>query len=55
MMNDKTDTTEAPPKHSYLDTQLSEAITPPSEREKLRQSFDAFCEEIDQAEASLSL
>src|SRR5260370_8139481 len=47
------DSAEAPPRQSYVEQQLSAAITPATEREKLNRSFDAFCEEIDaQGEAS---
>jgi hypothetical protein len=46
------DSAEAPPKQSYLDRQLSEAVTPPSERAKLNASMDAFFKEIDEGETA---
>jgi hypothetical protein len=50
-MEDQTE--QALPKQSFIERQLSEAITPASERAKLAKSFDDFCEEIDaQGEAS---
>jgi hypothetical protein len=51
-MDDKTDTREASPRQSFLDTQLSEAISPPAEKEKLRKSFESFCEELDRGESA---
>jgi hypothetical protein len=50
-MEDQTE--QALSKQSFIERQLSEAITPASERAKLAKSFDDFCEEIDaQGEAS---
>jgi hypothetical protein len=50
-MEDQTE--QALPKQSFIERQLSEAITPASERAKLAKSFGDFCEEIDaQGEAS---
>jgi hypothetical protein len=52
-MEDQMDTAQAPLKQSFIEQQLSAAITPAAERAKLAKSFDDFCEEIDaQGEAS---
>lgn len=46
-MADPANTAEAPAKQSYLETQLTEAVTPPSERAKLNAAFESACQEWD--------
>jgi hypothetical protein len=50
-MEDLRDSTEAPPRQSFIEDQLSSAITTPRERDKLNASMDAFFKEIDEGES----
>ncbi len=50
-MEDLQDSAEAPPRQSFIEDQLSSAITTPRERDKLNASMDAFFKEIDESES----
>jgi hypothetical protein len=47
-MEDQTNTAQAPPKQSFIETQLHSAITPPEQRAKLNSDMDAYFKEIDE-------
>jgi hypothetical protein len=47
-MDDLQDSAEAPPKQSFIERQLGEAITPPEMRAKLKADMDAYFKEIDE-------
>jgi hypothetical protein len=51
-MEDQTDTAQAPSRQSYVEQQLSSAITTPKERDKLNASMNAFFKEIDEGESA---
>ena len=54
-MEDQTDTAQAPPRQSYVEEQLSSAITTPKERDKLNASMNAFFKEIDEGKSAPEL